>query len=126
MSAFIVSNKTLDNTTILVAKSLDRAVIEENKDYLTGLKNKLNALNIESVNFRYDETSEISPVEFNDISNTESIEQLLKSYRCWHYQSCEKDSMSFDIIEKLVRNYEDTNLIGMSNTKAYDKAEWDY
>ena len=115
MSAFVVSNNTIKRVASVIAN-----VCNDNEPAITGaaaeeIKNlfsdcdkdvykiaaRLYKVNVESVNYRYDENTStrlskkslgtVNPSEFIlETPKAQSTFQAYASVRCWIYQSCER------------------------------------
>ena len=115
MSAFVVSNNTIKRVASIIAN-----VCNDNEPAITGapaeeIKNlfsdcnkdvykiaaRLYKVNVESVNYRYDENTStrfskkslgtVNPSEFIlENPKAQSTFQAYASVRCWIYQSCER------------------------------------
>ena len=115
MSAFVVSNNTIKRVASIIAN-----VCNDNEPAITGaaaeeIKNlfsdcdkdvykiaaRLYKVNVESVNYRYDENTStrlskkslgtVNPSEFIlETPKAQSTFQAYASVRCWIYQSCER------------------------------------
>lgn len=98
MSAFILTDLHFSTIAIYIK--------HVSKDYIDiqELANKLMAINIGSVNFRYNEKTKKSKCKiintFQDIKYSKS--DIIKLINCWDYQSCENQS-SLDYI--IMNNY---------------------
>ena len=94
MSAFILSDKHFQIiadyiVSIISNKSEGRVNLS-----LQDFANKLKKINIDSVNFRYNEKTRFSKVklnpEFSFIRYNKS--DIIRLIQCWIYQSCENES----------------------------------
>lgn len=84
MSAFILSDKHLQ----IIA---DYITFESPAINMQELANRLKKINIESVNYRYNEKTRFSKVKFNsEFSYSDySKSDIIRLIQCWSYQSCE-------------------------------------
>lgn len=125
MSAYVVSEETLNDVVVLTSKVFGIELKESNSEMLNDLLNKANRINIESVDFRYsEETGEIDEMTFSDFDNDETIEQLIKSFKCWNYQSCEKESVEYLMISSAVIGWIVSMYPTIQKTQAYEDAKW--
>lgn len=88
------------------------------------LATSLKALNILSVDCRYNEKGHYDPLELNLNEPYGNVYQVVKSIKCWAYQSCEGDCDKlplFELIQKIVR---EICLEIVVNSDAYDAADW--
>lgn len=115
MSAFVVSNNTIKRVASIIANvcndvepAITGASAEEIKKLFFDCKKdvykiaaRLYKVNVESVNYRYDENSStrfskksfgtVEPSEFIlETPEAQSTFQAYKSVCCWIYQSCER------------------------------------
>lgn len=81
------------------------------------LANKLKAINIASVNYRYDDTIRKSKCS---IKKTKEItaNDFAALFSCWNYQSCEGKLLDYVIMHGFLRPYADK---GNAN---YSSVEW--
>lgn len=94
MSAFILSDKHFFTIAAFVAgriqgHGLDRHQLAQN------LADKLKRVNIESVNFRYDEKTPRTKCKVYTTAKDCSPAEVYRLCRCWIYQACE-DQTSAD------------------------------
>jgi hypothetical protein len=128
MVAFICREKCLNDVTILEMKrrgydidNLQAYQIEEANAFLKAIYR----INVESVNYRYDEETSIDcNFEYNK-DDIQYLEQLVKSYHCWHYQSCEKDSEEFKTLCKTIEKYIESEFPNIEKRSDYETAGWD-
>ena len=144
MSAFIVDYKTIDNILSLrlnhdflrdycYFKSEFQEIIENfNNDWniyedLENLGKEFLKLNIESVNYRYNDNESEDYANFYKFNciNKVSIAQALKSLKCLMYQSCEvenyKENPTYKKMEKLEKIITDAFIY---TNEEYSNAEW--
>lgn len=94
MSAFICSDR---HFSVIAA-----AIAEKAMDIQT-LADKLKAINIDSVNYRYDEKTRKTKVKFDPATDvTFSNTDVMNLIRCWAYQSCEGNSIDFRIMSAYI------------------------
>lgn len=80
MSAYIVS----DNHLWQIVHGINC-----HPDLKQALANKLKAINIASVNFRYKENTRKTKCKFHKIEPFMSKYDIIRLVQCWSYQSCE-------------------------------------
>lgn len=86
MSAFILSDKHFQVITEYIFGQHD--VINKSE-----FANKLKKINIQSVNYRYNENTRFSRVKFENVNVREySLFDIIRLIQCWDYQSCENSS----------------------------------
>jgi hypothetical protein len=110
MSAYILSDKHFQIIAQYVAHNtgIQAQIIAD----------KLKRINIESVDFRYNEKTRFSKVKFNistDISNYSKFD-IIQLVKCWGYQSCENaQSLDFLMMDAYLLSYFDEDEIRNSN-----------
>ena len=82
MSAFILSDKHFTVIANYVALCKDNINVIE-------FANKLKAINIKSVNYRYNEKTRITKCKLDNSNNYYSKYDVIRLIQCWDYQSCE-------------------------------------
>ena len=88
MSAFICSDFHIMAISIEVSKHFDIDCQE--------LADNLKRINIESVNYRYNEKTPKRKCKINGIlDNVFSARDIAKLIACWDYQACEKQSPDY-------------------------------
>jgi hypothetical protein len=111
MSAFILSDKHFQ-------------IIAEYIAHNTGIQpqiiaDKLKRINIESVNFRYNEKNRFSKVKFNsDFTFKDYIKfDIIRLIQCWSYQSCENGlSLDFLMMDAyLLSHFDNTDIDNAHN-----------
>lgn len=113
MSCFIVSDKHFQ-------------IIAEYIAHNTGIQaqiiaDKLKRINIESVNFRYNEKNRFSKVKFNSDFTFKDYNQfdIIRLIQCWSYQSCENGlSLDFLMMDAYLLSFFDNDEIELSNSKS--------
>ena len=160
MSAFIVSNKTLKRIASIIAN-----VCNDNEPAITGeaaekikdlfsdcnkdvykIAARLYKVNVESVNYRYNEntstrfskknfgTVEPSEFIFKGHRNSSTI-QAYVSANCWIYQSCERPDcnenkyfQAVNILANAIENYMNAieNYIRLDFKRIMNSSEWHY
>ena len=153
MSAFVVSNNTIKRVASIIAN-----VCNDNESAITGasaeeIKNlfsdcnkdvykiaaRLYKVNVESVNYRYDENTStrfskksfgtVEPSEFIlETPEAQSTFQAYASVRCWIYQSCERPDCNENKYYQAVNILSDclVNFIGMNGDRIRKSAQWDH
>ena len=94
MSAFILSDRHFSVIANVVAqKAMD----------IQAIADRLKAINIDSVNYRYSEKTRKTKVKLVDVSDHKfNNADLMNLVRCWTYQSCEGDSLDYRIMSAFV------------------------
>ena len=102
MSAFIVSDLHAFTIAEFIAHRL-RLGSHFDRDQLTqNLANSLKRVNIESVNFRYDEKTPRTKCKANTAGITDPA-KVYRLARCWIYQACEnQNSADFHALTALI------------------------
>ena len=153
MSAFIVSNKTLKRIASIIANvcndnepAISGEAAEKIKDLFSDctkdvykIAARLYKVNVESVNYRYDENSStrfskksfgtVNPSEFIlETPEAQSTFQAYKSVRCWIYQSCERPDCNENKYYRAVNILSDSleSFIGMDGDRIRKSAQWDH
>lgn len=101
MSAFILSDLHFSTIAIYIHHLNDNVGIQE-------LANKLKSINIDSVNYRYNENTRKSKCKI--INNYEHVKytkyDIIRLIQCWDYQSCEKaDNFDYQVIKAFLYNH---------------------
>ena len=103
MSAFVVSNKSIacvlramDQKWEKCGNLLPAGRHKTKEDILNSFGNELLKMNIDSVNYRYDDSIKARKVNFKkmldgDGNSFKALACAVKQIRCWEYQSCELD-----------------------------------
>lgn len=153
MSAFVVSNNTIKRVASIIANvcndkepAITGASAEEikklfsdcNKDVYK-IAARLYKVNVESVNYRYDENSStrfskksfgtVDPSEFIlETPEAQSTFQAYKSVCCWIYQSCERPDCNENKYYRAVSILSDSleNFIGMDGDRIRNCGQWDH
>ena len=105
MSAFICSDLHI---------SVIAYALEDKEQYRIDLSNQLKAVNIRSVNHRYNENARITKVKLPKIVPAYSFADLYNLVKCWDYQSCEGSLLQYHILSAYV--FEQCRLRGIDNT----------
>ena len=153
MSAFVVSNKTLQRVASIIANvcngnepAISAEAVEEIKKAFAKCKGdvykiaaRVYEVNVESVNYRYDENSntKLSKDEFGNVEpsqfiletpEAQSTYQAYASVRCWIYQSCERPDCeenpyyhAMTVLSKALENY-----IGAPGSEIRYHEQWDH
>lgn len=101
MSAFICSDLHFSTIAIYIHHLNDNIDIQY-------LANKLKSINIDSINYRYNENTRKSKCkiinDFNTVRYTKY--DIIRLIQCWDYQSCEKgDNQEYHIIKAFLNLY---------------------
>ena len=153
MSAFVVSNNTLKRVASIISNvcndkepAITGASAEEIKNLFSDCKKdvykiaaRLYKVNVESVNYRYDENSStrfskkslgpVNPSEFIlETPDAQSTFQAYASVRCWIYQSCERPDCNENKYYRAVNILSDSleSFIGMDGDRIRKSAQWDH
>lgn len=95
MSAFICS----DFHIATIASFVDSNNAQE-------LANRMKRVNINSVNYRYNESTKYRKCSMKQVCIIYSKHDIAKLIDCWDYQSCEKmNDLDFDILSGYLRNW---------------------
>lgn len=95
MSAFICSDFHIMAVSLVVARHF--------KIEAQDLADKLKAINIESVNYRYNEKTPKRKCKINRIVGMVfSADDIAKLITCWDYQACEKQSPDYSAYSSLL------------------------
>lgn len=153
MSAFVVSNKTLQRVASIVANvcndnepAISAEAAKEIKKAFAKCKGdvfkiaaRLYEANVESVNYRYDKNSntKLSKNEFGTVepsqfileaNREQSTYQAYASVCCWIYQSCERpdcdENPYYHAMSVLSKGLE--RYIGASSSKIRYHEQWDH
>ena len=152
MSAFVVSDNTLKRVASIIANvcndkepAITGASAEEIKNLFSDCNKdvykiaaRLYKVNVESVNYRYDENSStrlskkslgtVEPSEFIlENPEAQSTFQSYASVRCWIYQSCERPDCNENKYYRAVNILSDSleSFIGMDGDRIRKSAQWD-
>ena len=153
MSAFVVSNNTIKRVASIIANvcndkepAITGASAEEikklfsdcNKDVYK-IAARLYKVNVQSVNYRYDENSStrfskknfgsVEPSEFIlETPEAQSTFQAYASVRCWIYQSCERPDCNKNKYYRAVNILSDSlvNFIGIDSNKIANCEQWNH
>ena len=90
MSAFICSDKHIATMAILLVTP----------DKVQDFANKLKQINIDSVNYRYNEKTpkrKCKLIALDECFNV-TMHDLYRLYQCWDYQACEGDFLDYQIM----------------------------
>lgn len=82
MSAFILTDKHFS----VIAYAIEGLNENVNPQEFA---NKLKKINIESVNFRYNEKTRASKCELQHTGDNYTTSDIIRLIQCWSYQSCE-------------------------------------
>lgn len=101
MSAFICSDLHFSTIAIYIHHLNDNIGIQE-------LADKLKSINIDSVNYRYNEKTRKTKCKiinnFNNVRYTKY--DIIRLIQCWDYQSCEKgDNLDYLIISAFLYSF---------------------
>lgn len=91
MSAFICSDKHIATLALLLVPA----------HHAQDFANKLKAINTQSVNYRYNETTpkhKCKLIALDECLNV-TMQDLHKLYQCWAYQACEGNLLDFQIMD---------------------------
>jgi hypothetical protein len=124
MSAFVVSDKTIDRFLTAVEK-----VREIKEDELQKLGQQLLEMNIDAVNYRYDDEIPYRKYQFHRSGRFHKLQEiLLDGYaagRCIRYQCMEGTIENRPLFKKLSKILDDIAHEYITNLPEYEKMEWD-
>lgn len=101
MSAYVCTDKHIATIARgFVRVTMPAASAEEQFAMAQNVANLLLAANIRSVNYRYDEDTEITPCDLSE-AEERPLADLLALLTCWDYQSCERPDWDSDPVNKL-------------------------
>lgn len=153
MSAFVVSDNTLKRVASIIANvcndvepAITGASAEEIKNLFSDCNKdvykiaaRLYKVNVQSVNYRYDENSStrfskknfgsVDPSEFIlETPEAQSTFQAYASVRCWIYQSCERPDCNKNKYYRAVNILSDSlvNFIGIDSDKIANCEQWNH
>lgn len=114
MSAFILSDLHFSTIAIYIHHLNDNIDIQE-------LSNKLKSINIDSVNYRYQENSRKSKCKI--INNYDNVRytkyDIIRLIQCWGYQSCENaTSLDYLMMDSFLLSFFDNTDITLSGTQS--------
>lgn len=89
MSAFVLSDKHFSVIAYYVGN-----ITDINPQIIA---DKLKRINIESVNFRYNEKTRFSKVKLQHTGDNYTNSDIIRLIKCWSYQSCE-NGLSLDFL----------------------------
>ncbi len=125
MSAFILSNRHISYLVSYASQNDIRFLDGDRWDTVRMNEDKVFSMmlkaNVESVNARYNETTEPVGAYRMFWGKHEAI-QVLKAAICFNYQSCEKDDYKGSVVERLINTIKAT---AISQLPGYDEAMWD-
>lgn len=151
MSAFVVSNNTIKRVASIIANvcndvdpAITGASAEEIKNLFSDcnkdvykIASRLYKVNVQSVNYRYDENSStrLSKKDFGSVDPSEfiletpeaqSTFQAYASVCCWIYQSCERPDCNKNKYYRAVNILSDSlvNFIGIDSDKIANCEQW--
>ena len=152
MSAFVVSDNTLKRVASVISNvcndkepAITGASVEEIKNLFSDCNKdvykiaaKLYKVNVESVNYRYNENSStrfskksfgtVEPSEFIlETPEAQSTFQAYASVRCWIYQSCERPDCNENKYYRAVNILSDSleNFIGKNSSEIRNCEQWE-
>jgi Asp-tRNA(Asn)/Glu-tRNA(Gln) amidotransferase B subunit len=122
MSAFIVSNKTINRVLGLYAW------VDTTGQFDAQAKGaELMRMNAEAVNFRYSESYDPPAYSFrpDNLMSLNAKVQAVKSARCLRYQCCEGDVPESQLYKELSDIVEEAQSMIVAGLPEYESAEWD-
>ena len=153
MSAFVVSDKTLKRVASIIANvcndnepAITGEAAEKIKELFSDCKKdvykiaaRLYKVNVESVNYRYDDNTStrfskknfgtVNPSEFLfEEHRAQSTFQAYTSVSCWIYQSCERPDHNENKYYRAVNILSDSlvNFIGIDSDKIANCEQWNH
>lgn len=87
MSAFILSDKHFQVIAQYITENKIQCMNAQD------LANRMKKINIESVDYRYNEKTRFSKVKFSDSIHASEYSKydIIRLIECWNYQSCENE-----------------------------------
>lgn len=110
MSAFICSDEHIATIAVRYTELLDGRPADAQE-----IANALLALNIASVNYRYDENTEITPCSIESIQPDLSFADLVALCSCLDYQSCELPEYSNPLLEVITAQFKANDHSGIES-----------
>lgn len=111
MSAFILSDKHLATIALNVGSHFE---VEPQE-----LANKLKAINIDSVNYRYREKTRKAKCKIDDYMTIQNRHDIAGLISCWIYQSCEENSLDFIAYKSLLDSYLQFHKLDSNNSSVW-------
>ena len=100
MSAYIVSNKHIATIATQYANLIGATAGETQR-----IADLLLAINIASVNYRYDEDTQAEPCDLSEVSPDVSFPDLVALCQCLDYQSCELPDYNNPLLEAITDQF---------------------
>lgn len=97
MSAFVCSDYHIATMAKYIASCNDSINAQE-------LANKLKKINIESVNYRYDDTMRKSKCSIKKTTEI-TANDFAALFSCWDYQSCEGQLLDYVVMQGFLKPY---------------------
>lgn len=111
MSAFILTDKHFSVIAYYIGNitNINPQIIAD----------KLKSININSVNYRYNEKTRKTKCKLMHSGNNYTVFDIIQLIKCWHYQSCEdNNNLDFRMMYQwLISHFTDTQ-IELSNTQS--------
>ena len=110
MSAFICSDEHIATIAVRYGELIG-ASTEDVQD----IANQLAAINVASVNYRYDEDTKIEPCSLEEIRPNLSFDDLIALCECLDYQSCELPDYSNPLLDGIKSQFEANDRSGIKS-----------
>lgn len=109
MSALLCSDYHIATMAVYIAS------LHENNINAQELANKLKRINMQSVDYRYNEKTRFSKCKINDYLQI-NANDFAALFACWDYQSCENQgSLEYQIVHDWLKAYASTGSRELSN-----------
>jgi hypothetical protein len=111
MSAFILT----DNHFSVIAYYIGN-ITDINPQIIA---DKLKSINIDSVNYRYNEKTRKTKCKLVHTAKNNSTSDIIRLIECWHYQSCEdKNNLDFRMMYQWLISHFTDDQIELSNSQS--------
>lgn len=111
MSAFICSDEHIATIAVRYAELIDGRQLDAQE-----IANQLLAINIASVNYRYDEDTKVEPCDLDACTNADlSFSDLIALCECLDYQSCELPEYSNPLLDAITAQFKANDRSGIKS-----------
>ena len=110
MSAFICSDEHIATIAVRYTELLDGRPLDAQE-----IANQLLAINIASVNYRYDEDTKIDPCSLDVVQHDLSFADLVALCQCLDYQSCELPEYSNPLLDAITDQFKANDRSGIKS-----------
>ena len=110
MSAFICSDEHIATIAVRYGELIG-ASTEDVQD----IANQLAAINVASVNYRYDEDTKIEPCSLDEVCPDLSFADLIAMCSCLDYQSCELPEYSNPLLDAITAQFKANDRSGIKS-----------